>query len=191
VEITNQGIGIHHALFGKVVKEKMDALGIPCELYAGGKRIGGGTPMRTIDFLMEHLGIERHAEDRIKKEMLQLEGEWSMASGVANGQSMPKEAVKTGKRIAKDGKTAITIGGRVLFKASFTIDPKKNPKAIDYAMTEGPTKGKTHLGIYELDGDTVKFCFAAPGMDRPSDFTAPKGSQRTFSVWKRTTMSQQ
>ena len=57
-EITNQGIGIHHALFGKALKEKMDALGIPCELYAGGKRIGGGTPMRTIDFLKAHLGIK-------------------------------------------------------------------------------------------------------------------------------------
>jgi ubiquinone/menaquinone biosynthesis C-methylase UbiE len=58
-EITNQSIGIHHALFGKVLKEKMDALGIPCELYAGGKRIGGGTPMRTIDFLKEHLGMKQ------------------------------------------------------------------------------------------------------------------------------------
>jgi uncharacterized protein (TIGR03067 family) len=41
-------------------------------------------------------------------------------------------------------------------------------RAIDYDMTEGPTKGEKHLGIYELDGDTVKFCFAAPGKDRPT-----------------------
>jgi acetyl esterase len=58
-EITNMGIGIHHPLFGKVLKDKMDELKIPCELYAGGKRIGGGTPMRTIDFLKEHFGMKR------------------------------------------------------------------------------------------------------------------------------------
>ena len=29
-EITNQGIGIHHPLFVKALKEKMDALRIPC-----------------------------------------------------------------------------------------------------------------------------------------------------------------
>ena len=58
-EVTNQGIGIHHPLFGKVLKEKMDELNIPCELYAGNKRVGGGTPMRTIDFLKEHLGMNR------------------------------------------------------------------------------------------------------------------------------------
>ena len=120
-----------------------------------------------------------------KKEMAQLDGQWSMVSGEANGMSMPKEIVDTGKRVAKDGETTITIGGQVYFKARFGIDPTKKPKAIDYAMTEGPTKGKTHLGIYELDGDTVKFCFAAPGKDRPTEFTAKEGSQWTLSVWKR------
>jgi uncharacterized protein (TIGR03067 family) len=125
------------------------------------------------------------AQDDAKKEMAQLEGEWSMVSGEANGQSLSEEAVKTGKRVAKDGETSITIGARVLFKAKFTIDPAKKPKSIDYAMTEGTTKGKIHLGIYELEGDIVKFCFAAPGKDRPTEFTAPTGSQRTLSVWKR------
>jgi acetyl esterase len=57
-EVKNGNIGIHHALFGKVLKEKMDKLGIPCELYAGGKRIGGGTPMKPIDFFKVHLGMK-------------------------------------------------------------------------------------------------------------------------------------
>jgi uncharacterized protein (TIGR03067 family) len=125
------------------------------------------------------------AEDAARKEMSKLEGEWSMVSGEANGQSMPKDSVKSGKRVAKDGETTVTIGGQVYLKAKFSIDPTKKPRAIDYTMTEGPTKGKTHLGIYELDGDTVKFCFAAPGKDRPTDFTAKEGSERTLSVWKR------
>ena len=125
------------------------------------------------------------AQDAAKKEMSQLEGEWSMVSGQANGQEMPQELVKTGKRLAKNGETTISVGGQVYFKAKFSIDPTKKPKAIDYTMTEGPTKGKTHLGIYELDGDTIRFCFAAPGGDRPSDFTAKEGSRRTLSVWKR------
>lgn len=119
------------------------------------------------------------------QEIKQLEGEWSMQSGEASGQAMPKELVATGKRTAKNGETTITLGGQVYFKATFSVDPRKTPKVIDYLMTEGPTKDKTHLGIYELKGDTVTFCFAAPGQDRPSEFTAPEGSQRTLSVWKR------
>jgi uncharacterized protein (TIGR03067 family) len=125
------------------------------------------------------------AQDAVKKEMSRLEGSWSMVSGKADGREMPKELLKTGKRVARGGETAIEVGGRVLFKARFRIDPAKKPRAIDYTMTEGPTKGKTQLGIYELDGDTVKFCFAAPGKERPTEFTADEGSQRTLSVWKR------
>jgi acetyl esterase/lipase len=58
-EVTNTGIGIHHPLFGKVLKERMDELHIPCELYAANQRVGGGTPMRTIDFLKAHLGMRK------------------------------------------------------------------------------------------------------------------------------------
>lgn len=126
-----------------------------------------------------------NAQDAVKKEMSQLEGDWLMVSGEANGLAMPKELVQTGKRLAKDGETTIMMGGQVYFKATFRIDPTKKRKAIDYTMTEGPTKGKKHLGIYEVDGDTIKFCFAAPGKDRPTDFTAKAGSEQTLSVWKR------
>jgi uncharacterized protein (TIGR03067 family) len=125
------------------------------------------------------------AQDAISKDMAQLEGEWSMVSGEANGVRMPEATVKMGKRVAKEGATTITFGGQVYFTAKFSIDPTKKPKTIDYEMTAGPTKGKTHLGIYELEGDTVKFCFAAPGGDRPTAFTAKVGSQRTLSVWQR------
>jgi uncharacterized protein (TIGR03067 family) len=121
----------------------------------------------------------------IKKETALLEGEWMMVSGEANGSALPDAMVKTGKRSAKDGETTVKFGDRVFLKAKFTIDPNKKPKTIDYAMTEGTTKGKTHLGIYEIDGDTVKFCFAAPGKDRPTEFSSKEGSEYTLSVWKR------
>jgi hypothetical protein len=52
-------------------------------------------------------------------------------------------------------------------------------------MTDGFTKGKTQLGIYELEGDTFKACFSKPGTDRPADFTSKPGDGRTFSIWKR------
>lgn len=45
------------------------------------------------------------AQDDGKKEMGQLDGEWLMVSGEANGVAMPREAVQTGRRLAKDGET--------------------------------------------------------------------------------------
>jgi acetyl esterase/lipase len=58
-EVTNQGIGIHHPQFGKALKDRMDALKVPCELVAAGERVGGGAPTRVIDFLKEHFGMSK------------------------------------------------------------------------------------------------------------------------------------
>ena len=89
------------------------------------------------------------------------------------------------KRVCKGDKLTVIVGGQPFMKAKITIDPTKKPKTIDYLMTEGFTKGKTQLGIYELDGDTLKSCFAGPGDERPTDFTSKSGDHRTLSVWKR------
>lgn len=125
------------------------------------------------------------AQDDGKKDSVLLEGNWSMVSGVSNGVDMPEAFAKTGKRTAKDGETTVSFGGMPYFKAKYSVDATKKPKSIDYQMTEGLTKGKKQLGIYEIDGDTVKFCFATPGGERPTDFTAKAGSGRTLSVWKK------
>ncbi len=123
--------------------------------------------------------------DAVKKDMAQLQGEWAMVSGEIDTQAMPADLLKDSKRVAKGDETTVTIGGMLFMKAKFTIDPSKKPKTIDYMMTEGLTKGKTQLGIYELDGNTVKFCFAKPGQDRPTEFVTKEGSGRTLSMWKR------
>jgi uncharacterized protein (TIGR03067 family) len=123
--------------------------------------------------------------DAIKKDMAQLQGEWTMASGSANGYAMPDSMLGQSKRICKGDDLTVIVDGRPFMKAKITIDPTKKPKTIDYHMTDGFTKGKTQLGIYELDGDTFKSCFAGAGDERPADFTSKAGDNRTLSVWKR------
>jgi uncharacterized protein (TIGR03067 family) len=127
------------------------------------------------------------AEDRdaVKKDLALLQGEWSMVSGSADGQPLPAEMVKEMKRVCQGDQVTSTRAGQIFFKAKVTIDPSKNPKTIDYDMLEGFTKGKKQLGIYEINGDTFKSCFGAPGAERPSDFATKPGDQGTFTVWKR------
>lgn len=120
-----------------------------------------------------------------KKDLAALEGEWTMVSGEREGQPLDEARVKTAKRVSKDSVTTVTFGEMVFMKAKYTVDPSKKPKAIDYEFDEGPNKGKKALGIYEIDGDTVKFCFAGVDAERPTDFTAKAGSNRVYSVWKK------
>jgi uncharacterized protein (TIGR03067 family) len=124
-------------------------------------------------------------EQATQKNLALLQGEWSMVSGSADGQPLPDAMVKQMKRVCKGDETTTTIGDRVYFKAKIKIDPSKNPKTIDYQMSEGVTKGQKQLGIYEVSGDTFKSCFGKPGAERPDGFTSKTGDGRTLSVWKR------
>jgi uncharacterized protein (TIGR03067 family) len=128
--------------------------------------------------------------DAVKKDMAQLQGEWSMTSGSADGQPMPDEMLKQMKRVCKGDETTTMMGAQMFMKAKFAIDPSKKPKTIDYQMTDGFTKGQKQLGIYEVDGDTFKVCFGAPGGERPTDFANKPGDHRTTSVWKRVKAAQ-
>ncbi len=121
----------------------------------------------------------------VKQDLAKLQGEWTMVSGSADGQPMPDDMLKQMKRVCKGDETTTTMGGQLFIKAKITLDPSKTPKTIDYVMLDGFTKGKTQLGIYEVDGDTFKSCLAAPGAERPTDFTSKPGDRRTLSVWKR------
>jgi len=125
------------------------------------------------------------AEDNeaVKKDLAQLQGEWTMVSGSADGQPMPDEMLKQMKRVCKGDEITVTMGDRVFLKAKITLDPSKKPKAIEYDMTDGFSKGKKQLGIYELNGETFKACFSSPGAERPKEFKA--GDGLTVSEWKR------
>lgn len=54
--IRNQGIGIHHPKFGKVLKERMDKLKIECRVITGIGRRGNNATKLTMDFIKKHLG---------------------------------------------------------------------------------------------------------------------------------------
>jgi uncharacterized protein (TIGR03067 family) len=123
--------------------------------------------------------------EAVSKELAKLQGEWSMVSGSADGQAMPDSMVKQMKRVCKGDELTTTMAGRLYFKAKIVIDPSKKPKTIDYHMIDGFTKGSKQLGIYEVNGDTLKSCFGRPGAERPTSFETKPGDGCTLSVWKR------
>jgi uncharacterized protein (TIGR03067 family) len=127
----------------------------------------------------------RNSDDANKSDLAALQGEWQMISGETGGMQFPAESAKTGKRICKGDQVTVTFGGMMIMKATIMLDATKNPKTIDYKLTDGPNKGKTQLGIYELKDDTFKSCFAAPDHERPTEFETKPGDGRTLSVWKK------
>ena len=62
------------------------------------------------------------------------------------------------------------------FKGMFKVDDTAKPKTIDMIPDGGRYKGQTLRGIYEVDGDMLKLCFAtSPELARPTEFTSKQG----------------
>jgi len=123
------------------------------------------------------------SQDASDPEIAKLQGDWVMVSGEHAGQSWPEAFIKTGRRVAKGNETTVTIAGQVMLKATFTLDTSKTPHTIDYTMS-GAGQGPMMYGIYEWDGDTVRYCFSTPGQDRPTEFATKPGDEWTLTVWK-------
>jgi uncharacterized protein (TIGR03067 family) len=122
-----------------------------------------------------------------KKDMDKMQGEWTMVSGERDGQAIPEEFAQALKRTIKGDHYSVKREDNPLISGTYTIDASKNPKTIDLKVTEGEgdLAGQTMHGIYELHDDTFKICYAGPGKDRPTEFSAKAGSGNTCATWKR------
>jgi uncharacterized protein (TIGR03067 family) len=81
-------------------------------------------------------------------------------------------------------------GDEVIFKGTYKADAKKKPRQIDLLFEEGPgdVKDKTSKAIFEIKGDTLRICTGKPGEDdRPTEFSAPEGTNRLLLTFKRAT----
>jgi uncharacterized protein (TIGR03067 family) len=68
-------------------------------------------------------------------------------------------------------------------KVSFSVDPTKSPKEIDFTFLDGPHKGEKCLGVYKLKGGSLWVCVQDPGAkkaNRPTVFSAGTGKGRSL-----------
>jgi uncharacterized protein (TIGR03067 family) len=61
------------------------------------------------------------------------------------------------------------------------MDATKKPKQMDSTSEDKIVM----LGIYEIDEDSYKVCFAPAGAPRPNEFASSQGSAQIFQIWRR------
>jgi uncharacterized protein (TIGR03067 family) len=124
-------------------------------------------------------------DDAAKKELKDLQGIWIAQSLEFNGDKVPADVVKNCKLVIKENKIYFTDQEGNESEGTFTIDATAKPKKMDVKFTGGALKDQSFPGIYELDKDTQKGCFASPGGDRPTEFATKAGSGNRLFVFKR------
>jgi uncharacterized protein (TIGR03067 family) len=114
-----------------------------------------------------------------KKDLKKLEGDWKAIKSEADGN-----ASNGGDDIIIEGdKLSLVIRGRITFVGKVQLDPSKEPKAIDWKLTEGPgvMPGQTKPGIYRFKDDKLEICWNPVGSkDRPRRFTTRPAAGRGF-----------
>jgi uncharacterized protein (TIGR03067 family) len=117
-----------------------------------------------------------------------LKGTWTATALVQDGKDVPEDQLKelNLQLIFAGDKYTERIGGKVNEEGTIKIDTTKKPATIDLNIRTGNDKGKLQLGIFEVNGDTLKLCLAVPGEDkRPTAFASPEGTKAANVVFKR------
>ena len=125
--------------------------------------------------------------DEGKGDQDKLQGTWKAEKAEQDGKEQANADEHT-LTFAGDTFT-ITRKDQVILKGTFTLVVTKKPRQIDLAVKEsrgGKDDGKTAKGIYELNGDTLKWCTAGPGKDaRPGEFATAEGDERLLVTLRR------
>jgi len=80
--------------------------------------------------------------------------------------------------------TAVKNGKEDLGAGTYVVDPVK--KWLDATRTRGPDAKGTHLGIYELEGDVLKWCVNRPKQGRPKEMRqGPQDGGGWLGILKR------
>ena len=115
-----------------------------------------------------------------------IQGTWEIVSSEENG--VPVAGAKGGRRTFDAEEITFVEQGP---KATYKLDPAKNPKeilmCIKVKVTDFGTVDTFAKGIYQLDGDALKICWGGGGAEGPApkDFTTEIGSGRRLTVYRR------
>jgi erythromycin esterase len=122
----------------------------------------------------------------LKRELERMNGTWRMLAMNQDGEPAALEGTLANLQvIVQDDRRTLRSGDNVLAQAHYRLNPSAQPATIDIIVAQGAARGQTLLGIYEINEDRLRVCYAAHGRDRPQDFNPKAGSGQTLQELKR------
>jgi len=147
------------------------------------------TNMKARLLMITGLGVllaacSRHAAPSAPKTDLdRLQGTWNLTSAMQDGKALSDDKVKQTTIVFKGDTFRFPGSAEYATSREGTIklDESKTPKEMDAISTEK----EVMLGIYVLQENGYKVCFAPAGQPRPTEFTSTPGSGYILQAWER------
>jgi uncharacterized protein (TIGR03067 family) len=113
---------------------------------------------------------EKDAKKAEDKDAQKIEGRYELVGGEENGKEVPADRVK-GAVVVITGTTIVGTDKdkKEFFTCTYTLDTAKKPWKITMTSKE-PKEGEKSEGIVEMEGNTLKICYAVPGGKTPTSF---------------------
>jgi uncharacterized protein (TIGR03067 family) len=105
-----------------------------------------------------------------KSEVQSLDGDWVLPFFTIDGRSLPEFDMKL---MIEDDNFTFFAAGEV--RGTIRLDPEKNPAEIMITYNEGPFRGRTIPGIYDVHGDTLRIRLDHSGQSCPKKFESGDG----------------
>jgi len=125
-------------------------------------------------------------KDKAAEEDKKFEGTWQVTALEVSGNKVGSEAYETMTFVFKGKKYEQKVGDEIVEAGTQDLDPSKSPKLMDVSVTEGDAKGKKQLAIYEINGDSLKMCFAPhESKDRPLKFDSKEPGHQYLELKRK------
>lgn len=109
-----------------------------------------------------------------------IQGEWKVMQLVIDGQALDAATIADAKLKIKGDTFKLDAAGQNE-SGTLAFDAKANPKTLEVSTQSGDTIP----AIYELNGVTLKICYAVNSAARPKEFKSTSGSDHVFVVYQR------
>jgi uncharacterized protein (TIGR03067 family) len=118
-----------------------------------------------------------------KTDLDRFQGTWYLIAAVKDGNVLPEDKVKQTTIVFKGDTFRFPGSAEYATSKEGTIklDENKTPKEIDAISTEK----EVMLGIYRMDDNGYKVCFAPAGKPRPTEIRSEPGSGNILQSWGR------
>jgi uncharacterized protein (TIGR03067 family) len=130
---------------------------------------------------------ETQSEKKTPSDIDRLQGTWQMVTSQRRGRPYKTFAKMT--VVIEENTLTFMEEGEAKHTGTITLDPSIEPKTLDMTLvvdTEEQTKPPTSQGIYMIEGDTFKWCNAAPGVDDgPTEFSTNEQKNHLLLILKR------